>query len=66
MTMTDRTDGAELAQAVLLNDPDFLREIVERTVQTILEEEMVAHLGAERYERTESGAAIATGPSRAP
>ena len=43
MTMTDRTDRAELAQAVLLNDPDFLREIVERTVQTILEEEMTAH-----------------------
>ena len=52
MTMTDRTNRTELAQAVLLNDPDFLREIVERTVQTILEEEMSAHLGAERYERT--------------
>ena len=52
MTMTDRTDRAERAQAVLLEDPDVLREIVERTVQAILEEEMTAHLGAERYERT--------------
>jgi putative transposase len=52
MTMPDRTDRTELTQAVLLDDPDFLREIVERTVQAILEEEMRAHLGAERYERT--------------
>lgn len=52
MTMPDRTDHTELTQAVLLDDPDFLREIVERTVQTILEEELSAHLGAERYERT--------------
>ncbi len=52
MTMPDRTDRTELAQAVLLDDPDFLREIVERTVQTLLEEEMTAHLGVERYERS--------------
>jgi transposase-like protein len=52
MTMPDRTDRTELMQAVLLDDPDFLREIVERTVQAILDEEMSAHLGAERYERT--------------
>jgi transposase-like protein len=52
MTMTDRTDRADVAQAILLDDPDFLREIVERTVQTLLDEEMTAHLGAERYERS--------------
>jgi len=40
------------AQAALTDDPDFLREIVERTVQEILEAEMTAHLGAERYERS--------------
>lgn len=37
----------------LIDDPDFLRELVERTVQTILEAEMSAHLGAGRYERGE-------------
>ena len=42
---------AGLAQAVLLDDPGFLRGIVERAVQAILEEEMTAHLGAARYER---------------
>jgi putative transposase len=41
------------AQAVLLDDPGFLRGIVERAVQAILEEEMTAHLGAARYERGE-------------
>jgi len=41
------------AQAVLLDDPEFLRGIVERTLQVILEEEMTAHLGAGRYERGE-------------
>jgi len=52
MTMTDRTDRTDVAQVILLDDPDFLREIVERTVQTLLEEEMTAHLGAARYERS--------------
>jgi transposase-like protein len=42
-----------LAQAVLVNDPEFLRGIVERALQAILEEEMTAHLGAARYERGE-------------
>jgi transposase-like protein len=52
MAMLDRTNRPDLAQAVLLDDPAFLREIVERTVQALLDEEMTAHLGAERYERS--------------
>ena len=44
---------AGLAQAILLDDPGFLRGIVERALQAILEEEMTAHLGAARYERGE-------------
>src|SRR5215216_6610899 len=42
-----------VAQALLLDDPAFLRGIVERALQAILEEEMTAHLGAARYERGE-------------
>jgi transposase-like protein len=42
-----------VAQAVLLDDPDFLRGIVERALQAVLEAEMTAHLGAARYERGE-------------
>ncbi len=52
MTMANRTSVTEATQAVLLDDPDFSREIVERTVQAILDEEMTAHLGAERYEHS--------------
>jgi putative transposase len=46
-------ERAGLAQALLLDDPDFLRGIVERALQAILEEQMTAHLGAARYERGE-------------
>lgn len=42
---------AAMAQAVLVDDPGFLRGMVERAVQVVLEEEMTAHLGAARYER---------------
>jgi len=55
MTMAEG-NGSErgtLAQAILLDDPEFLRGIVERAVQAILDEEMTAHLGAGRYERGE-------------
>lgn len=52
MAMADGTSRAELVQAVLLDDPAFLRGLVERTLQVLLDEEMTTHLGAERYERT--------------
>ena len=44
---------AELVQEVLLDDPGFLRELVQRAVQQILEAEMTEHLGAAPYERVE-------------
>ena len=40
------------AQAALLDDPEFLRGLVQGALQAILEAEMTAHLGASRYERT--------------
>jgi transposase-like protein len=52
MAMTDGTGQRDWLQAARVDDPDFLRGIVERTLQAILEEAMTAHLGAERYERT--------------
>jgi putative transposase len=52
MATSNGTGTNAVAQAALTDDPDFLREIVERTVQAILETEMTAHLGADRYERT--------------
>jgi len=52
MAMTDGRVPATLTQDLLLDDPEFLRDLVQRALQTILEEEMSAHLGAERYERS--------------
>jgi transposase-like protein len=36
----------------LLNDAGFLREIVERVLQEMLETEMTEHVGAAPYQRT--------------
>jgi len=52
MAKSNGTGVNAVAQAALTDDPDFLRAIVERTVQAILETEMTAHLGADRYERS--------------
>jgi putative transposase len=41
-----------MAQEILLDDPDFLRGIVERVVQQLLEAEMTEHIGAAPYERS--------------
>ena len=46
------TDTTAAAQAALLDDPEFLRGLLERALQRFLEAEMSAHLGAERYERS--------------
>ena len=52
MAQNDPTRLQTVAQAALLDEPEFLRELVQQAVQTILEAEMEAHLGASRYERT--------------
>jgi transposase-like protein len=51
MARRDGTTVAHAVQAVLLDDPGFLREMVQGALQAILEAEMSAHLGAEPYER---------------
>ncbi len=50
MAMNNSRDRSGAAQT-LIDDPDFLRGLIERTLQAMLETEMSAHLGAERYER---------------
>jgi putative transposase len=52
MTTDHRRVDAHMAQEILLDDPDFLREIVERVVQQLLEAEMTEHIGAAPYERS--------------
>jgi putative transposase len=51
MAERDGTAVAQAVQAVLVDDPAFLRGVVQGALQAILEAEMTAHLGAEPYER---------------
>ena len=53
MAKDHRRLDVEFVQEVLLDDPGFLRELVERAVQQILETEMTEHVGAAPYERVE-------------
>lgn len=52
MTRDHRKVDTQLAQGILLDDPSFLKEIVERVLQELLEAEMTEHVGATPYERT--------------
>ena len=52
MTQDHRKVSAQLAQGILLDDPSFLRQIVERVLQEMLEAEMTEHIGAAPYERS--------------
>ena len=53
MAKDHRRSAEELLQGVLLDEPDFLRLIVERLLQEMLEAEMTEHIGAAPYERTQ-------------
>jgi putative transposase len=64
MAKGHRRLNTELVQEVLLDDPGFLREIVERVVQELLEAEMTEHIGAEPCERTENRAGQRNGYKR--
>ncbi len=52
MTQDHRRPEVEAAQEALLDDADFLGELVERVLQELLEAEMTEHIGAAPYERT--------------
>ena len=52
MAYKQRTDVAAASQSVLTDDPDFLRFIVERVIQEVLDAEMTSHLHADPYERS--------------
>jgi putative transposase len=52
MTKDHRRTNSQVAQEILLDDPAFLREIVELVVQQLLEAEMTEHIGAAPYERS--------------
>lgn len=52
MATTQGTNEDTGTQVALLDDRDFLRTLVERTLQQVLDAEMTAHVGAEPYERS--------------
>ncbi len=52
MAKDHRRLAEELAQGILLDEPAFLKEIVERVLQELLEAEMTEHVGAAPYERS--------------
>src|ERR671917_2139286 len=54
MAKDHRKLAEEIAQGVLLDDPRFLKGIVERVLQELLEVEMTEHVGAAPYERSEN------------
>jgi putative transposase len=54
MTTDHRRPDAQMVQEVLLDDAGFLREIVERVLQEVLEAEMTEHVGAAPHERTDA------------
>jgi putative transposase len=54
MTTDHRRPDTRVAQEVLLDDADFLREIVERVLQEVLEAEITEHVGAAPHERTDA------------
>src|SRR5918995_728249 len=54
MTTDHRKREAQAAQGVLIDDADFLREIVQRVLQKVLEAQMTEHMGAAPYERTDA------------
>ena len=53
MAHHNRKVDEQMAQHILLDDPSFLKEIVERVLQEPLEAEMTEHVGAAPYERSE-------------
>jgi putative transposase len=52
MTQDHRRTDVQMVQEVLLDNPGFLAEILQRVLQEILEAEMTEHVGAAPYERT--------------
>src|SRR3954466_11498666 len=52
MAEDDRRFTEKVAQGVLVDDPTFLQEIVERVIQELVEAEMTEHIGAAPYEGT--------------
>ena len=58
--------ASPVLQEVLLNDREFLRNIVADFCQDLLQEEMKAHLNAEKYKELMQDQALETDTSQGP
>jgi transposase-like protein len=61
MARKHATDKQVSSQEALIDSEGFIRGIVQATLQEFLEAEMVTHLGAEPYERTEERTGLRNG-----
>jgi len=52
MTQEKNSSKLDRLQGVLLDDRDFLKQVVQAFCKRLLEEEMAQHLQAEAYQRT--------------
>lgn len=67
MTQDHRKTSTQIAQEALLDDAGFLKEVLQRVLQELLEAEMTEHVGAAPYENVVRGArVIETATSRDP
>ena len=48
---------SKMFQDALVNEKDFLKEIIQDYCQNLLEEQMMEHIGAEKYQRVEDSRA---------
>jgi putative transposase len=53
MTQSKNTIALKDVQGVLLDQPDFMRDIITNTLQKMLDAQFEQHIGANKYERTE-------------
>lgn len=53
MTQQKNTIALKDVQGILLDQPDFMRDVISSTLQKILDSQFEHHIGANKYERTE-------------
>lgn len=53
MTQEEGTIDLKTLQGALIDDPHFMKELVEKSLQKILNAQFENHIGASKYERTE-------------
>lgn len=61
MAKRNATTRTAVLQGALVDEPDFLRDIVRAALQEVLEAEMTEHVGAKRHERTGSRTGMRNG-----